>query len=1045
MSAAAPFAHIEDLKLDSKEGYSPFSGIPTLLDVAERSLGHSKTLVDFRRPDGAYVEFLRAYEILVEVVPHHKDNTHFRYDQPNQARRLLQLQTRVNADVERYMNIKEIIINDNKRTGARPRRGQSNGGHTRTESAPAAQMAPKIRPVPSPKPDSLHGRAISTATAGANGTKGQLDPLRARFAGLRMDTSSQAANASSVHSSPTSVYSLTGDSFENLSNTTSLPSRPSGPRSMPNGGLASIQIPNFPQAPPTAYSPARNMQTTGNIALPRHTARSLAPTRRASMGPPSTTAAQAPNGSALGGDYFPATVPNNSIPTGPQYTKRRTSVKMPAEPVIGAERFHDYLDRFNVLIIDFRTRELFDEGHIYARNVMCVEPFTMRQGMSAENLTDTLVVSPEYEQELFAMRDKYDLVVYYDNDTQAAYPFANVRQAKLKYLHEALWDFNQEKQLQRPPVLLLGGLEAWTNLVGQQALLTTNTKVKAEKQGIQRRPVATTRTSGNSQLKIPKRRLRNYDSPDEEEEQFWREKVRQESIVLPPMSGLSPDGQHEADGMGVDSAANSAVREFRERFPEAGDLDSLAFAGQLPSRTPPLPPAKVSLPSYPPPPPLSAYPSAPARPVPAAPRMSYTGVSNHLPSASTQSARSTSSQLAPYVPPKYLASNLRLPRVGLYNFGNTCYMNATLQALSATTPLSVHFMNDAFKSRLQRGNWKGSKTLLTESYAALIRSLWKADAGYYMPDNFRGVCKTYCEAFNNNDQQDAKEFFDYLLDTLHEDLNETWAKPPLRVLTEKEEAQRERMPKTIVASTEWERYTHRNLSFVNDLFAGQHASKVTCLTCNFTSTTYEAFTSLSIEIPDKRTGLWSGALPSLQDCLRSYCSEERLTGEDNWHCTRCKTKREALKRITLTRAPKSLVVHFKRFTAQQGSAVEKNRITVDFPLANLDLAPYMLVPPTVGDQARVVRDYGPQAADMSMTPPYRYDAYAVVKHLGRTLQSGHYITVAKDCARGGRWYEYDDQTVRESLPDERTPGRMRSGDAYIVFYQRVAPVRAAAM
>ena len=83
---------------------------------------------------------------------------------------------------------------------------------------------------------------------------------------------------------------------------------------------------------------------------------------------------------------------------------------MSTETEITRERLYDYLQRYDVLLIDFRSRDEFDQGYIHARNVMCVDPLSMRQGMSAEELQNALVISPEFEQNLFAQRDQYDLV-----------------------------------------------------------------------------------------------------------------------------------------------------------------------------------------------------------------------------------------------------------------------------------------------------------------------------------------------------------------------------------------------------------------------------------------------------------------------------------------------------------------------------------------------------------------------------------------------------------------------------------------------------------
>lgn len=46
--------------------------------------------------------------------------------------------------------------------------------------------------------------------------------------------------------------------------------------------------------------------------------------------------------------------------------------------------------------------------------------------------------------------------------------------------------------------------------------------------------------------------------------------------------------------------------------------------------------------------------------------------------------------------------------VGLYNLGNTCYMNSALQCLSNTWPLTKYFLDDHFKSEINMDNPLGT-------------------------------------------------------------------------------------------------------------------------------------------------------------------------------------------------------------------------------------------------------------------------------------------------------------------------------------------------
>ncbi|KAF2210769.1 hypothetical protein CERZMDRAFT_60264 [Cercospora zeae-maydis SCOH1-5] len=774
----------------------------------------------------------------------------------------------------------------------------------------------------------------------------------------------------------------------------------------------------MPKAPSPTYSPARNMQTTGDIAPPRHSVRSLASSRKSSL---MSTSCTATSTAAFETHDSAAIASNGASPRAPP---RRKSVHMPKETRITAERLYDYLERFDIMLIDCRPRADFDQGHIYSRNVICVEPVGLRHGMSAEQLADKLILSPEDEQEIFHNRDQYDLVVYYDGDTMSETFLSrpqNEAEMHLKYLHEAIYDFNQEKQLQRPPIILIGGIDAWIDLVGNAALVTTATQARV-KQG---RPLQRRSAVRDGQQKLPKQRLRDYNPLDAEEEQRWRDRAQSESV--PEASSFS---QHEANEYESDDADEVTrfpnIDEFNARFPDAGTLAAQAPTSNLIS-------PGLKAPKYPSTPEHSVYPHPPppTRPPPAAPRVSYTGVSDRAVSQSTPISR-TSSQLLPYVPQRYLAQNLRLPKTGIQNFGNTCYMNATLQALSATTPLTIMMLDDQYKRLVQKDNWKGSRGLLPEIYANTVRSLWQGDVDYIKPTTLLTFCGRLNSTFKDpHQQQDAQEFFSFIVDCLHEDFNAVWSKNPLRVLTEQEEAKRERMPALVVAKTEWGRYVHRENSFLTSLFYGQHSSRLRCSHCNFTSTTYEAWALLQVEIPDARDA-------QLQDCLRAHFRDELLDVENQWSCPKCKTPRRAAKKLTMTRAPPFLVVALKRFKSNTRGDQRKLRTAVRFPLTGLDMEEFILPQPSPQEAQEVARKYGQDALKVedSLTPPYMYDAYAVVRHLGDSTRSGHYTALVRDKARTC-WRQFNDTRYEDVQPETMRPDQALDNEqAYLIFYQR---------
>jgi|GEM_PF-2267963 len=145
----------------------------------------------------------------------------------------------------------------------------------------------------------------------------------------------------------------------------------------------------------------------------------------------------------------------------------------------------------------------------------------------------------------------------------------------------------------------------------------------------------------------------------------------------------------------------------------------------------------------------------------------------------------------------------------------------------------------------------------------------------------------------------------------------------------------------------------------------------------------------------------------LTDCLKLFCKEESLSGNDAWYCSKCQVFTDSVKMLQIWSFPPILVIHLKRFSHYAEDCVDKLEILVKFPLENLELDGFAL-----GGRASM------------------YDLFAVSNHYGG-LSSGHYTCFARSEV-DSKWYEFDDDIV---VPVGNVEN-ICSKAAYVLFYIR---------
>ncbi|XP_062359429.1 ubiquitin carboxyl-terminal hydrolase 31 isoform X2 [Cinclus cinclus] len=196
---------------------------------------------------------------------------------------------------------------------------------------------------------------------------------------------------------------------------------------------------------------------------------------------------------------------------------------------------------------------------------------------------------------------------------------------------------------------------------------------------------------------------------------------------------------------------------------------------------------------------------------------------------------------SPEPPPRPAGSSEAVPGVaGLRNHGNTCFMNAILQCLSNTELFAEFLALEQFRGEPPPADGPPpAPGEVTEQLAQLVRALWTLEYTPQHSRDFKNIVSKNAMQYRGNAQHDAQEFLLWLLDRVHEDLNNvvnSGGMPPLKPPLE-DDVMLEG-PAFPISST-----------FVQELFQAQYRSSLTCPHCQKQSNTFDPFLCISLPIP----------------------------------------------------------------------------------------------------------------------------------------------------------------------------------------------------
>jgi len=343
--------------------------------------------------------------------------------------------------------------------------------------------------------------------------------------------------------------------------------------------------------------------------------------------------------------------------------------------------------------------------------------------------------------------------------------------------------------------------------------------------------------------------------------------------------------------------------------------------------------------------------------------------------------------------------------IGLQNIGATCYMNATLQALSNTDKFTTYFLT---RYKFDQNN--KNKKMSNEMYKVLI-NLWDENKkkGDYPPNDFKNSLSEENSLFAGIQANDSKDLINFLIERFHQEMN----LPSPNQININNVNQMNEM-ETLNAFIK--EYFSANKSIITDCFYGIIETKSTCSGCKLTKYNFQIYSFLEFPLKEvnaymhqcgKREAIVNpdGTNPDIDiyECFDYYQKLDLMTGQNQMYCNICNGNIDTYYGTTVYSLPNYLIINLNR---GKGATY---KCKVIFPEV-LNLLNY------------VSAKNGNTAMKL----------YAVICHYGPSSMSGHFIAYCRHRINQ-KWYKYNDSIVTECTK----PNEYYNGMPYILFYQAV--------
>lgn len=174
----------------------------------------------------------------------------------------------------------------------------------------------------------------------------------------------------------------------------------------------------------------------------------------------------------------------------------------------------------------------------------------------------------------------------------------------------------------------------------------------------------------------------------------------------------------------------------------------------------------------------------------------------------------------------------------------------------------------------------------------------------------------------------------------------------------------------------------------------------------------------------------------------AFIQGDMLEGDNAYHCEKCDKKVDTLKRTCVKELPRFLIISLKRFEFDFDRMVRvKVNDYLEFPV-DLDMFPYTQEGLSRREAAAKNKKDTAEKGEVYIEPTeeeprkypsdyYEFKLKGIVVHTG-TADSGHYYSFIRETNQNGeKWYEFNDDIVRDFDISELSNECFGGEDSYI--------------